>query len=415
MISDEKIISQLESLGMNDVTEEFKKISGYGKPIVPTFYAKKTKTHQNFRNLLYSVQQKAFYISEDERKLLEKNINPDSRDIDVLSIDFTGLKQSFPSEKQRILADDIITTFTDQDKKFNGIKYHEFIDWYNNLLNVLEKINSIEEIDSCQCISSSCLQQFIIEKVKEFSTVYPNTTDPEWTKNIYSTYVLNRILFDLQLNPYQRISVPLLVKSKAFSEFIELDKYDTCSVSHKEVSMIYDHFTKVAEPQTLTIKKEKMKEIYSFRFNDLFIDKLYEHIETRNNEATFLGFIQFYIPLRFISEYPHAINFFFKILDADDDGILGRDDIYYYYKAQMAESLHTKIFFDLFYSRLLDICTLKVDDMNSANIENSGYSRDIVNTLIDVETFENTYSVPTAFGMDFDEDEEYEEEEKMDF
>lgn len=415
MLSNGDIVGLLNELGMNNVVSKFEKYTEKKKSEIPPFYTKKSESARKLRNILFDLQKESLHITQDELQSIENGIKTEKSDADSSEQIIQELKKLIPEEKHVIFSDEIISTYTNDKSKFNSTQYLNFIDWYNEQLENIAHINSIEEIDCSQCISSKCLQQFIIEKTKTFKTAYPKDVDPEWTKNTYSVYVLYRILFELQLNEETKIYVPHLFKSRSFTEFIDLDKSDISSISYKDVANLEEQFFKIAEQETKTVKKDNMKEIYSFRFSDLFIDRLYEYIDTINGEATFLGFIQFYIPLRFLHEYPHAVNFFFGILDVDEDGILSRDDIYYFYKAQILEADHTEPSFDLFYSRLLDRCTIKAEEMSSTNIMYSESAREIITILIDVQTFEDTYSIPTAANYDFDDDEEYEEEDDIDF
>ena len=165
-----------------------------------------------------------------------------------------------------------------------------------------------------------------------------------------------------------------------------------------------------------------MQTIYSSDFTIAFLDILFDNIDTLNGCATFSGFVTFYLCLRYPESSRHSLHFFFHILDIDGDGVIGKDDMYYFYKAQELASKdnpHVQVTFDLFYSKIVDMCGPTYEGLTEALIKKSGKINDIILMFIDNTKFQDAFFSFDASALydgydPLDHVDEYEEEELSD-
>ena len=428
MLSNESIKEALETLGLFTTLDDFdlltkKEESPQIKPFI-------TKSINQFQKDLIQISSKSSQLNENEISLICDTLGQYQKSdkkgnlIPYDSINFNLLEQTVSLQKRFIFSRDILETFVDENNDFNFNKYCEFIEWYSQEQKIISHIYEIEHFDSSKTISQETLRQFIIETIPKLAPEYPHTTDPKWTHEIYSLFVLQRILFDIDQIDVEKISLALLMRSQIFRQFInqQNSSYEN-PVSYAGVMNLYNQFKSRCHDESLTISKVNMQTVYSYDFTDAFLDILYDNIDTKDECATFLGFITFYLCLRYPESSRHSLHFFFHILDLDGDGYIGKDDMYYFYKAQQIASKdnpHVKTTFDLFYSRIFDMCGQSDEEgLTEAAIKKSGKIPDIILMFIDNAKFQDSFFCfdPNSLYDGYDPLEpidEYEEEDLSD-
>ena len=427
MLSDDAIKDALETLGLYGTLNNFASIckkeeTAEIKPFL-------TKSINQFQNDLIQLSSKASQLNENEIGLICDTLDQypkiDSKGyfITYSTINFDLLEQTVSLPKRFIFSKEILETFVNENNEFNFYKYTEFIQWYSQEQKIISHLYDIEHFDSTKTISRETLQHFILETVPKLAPQYPHSTDPKWTHDIYSFFVLQRILFDIDQIDVDRISLALLMRSQIFRQFLNQQniKFEN-PVSYAGVKNLHDQFKSRCHDETFTISKANMQTIYSSDFTIAFLDILFDNIDTLNGCATFSGFVTFYLCLRYPESSRHSLHFFFHILDIDGDGVIGKDDMYYFYKAQELASKdnpHVQVTFDLFYSKIVDMCGPTYEGLTEALIKKSGKINDIILMFIDNTKFQDAFFSFDASALydgydPLDHVDEYEEEELSD-
>ena len=415
MLSDESIEQTLKDLNFNGTLDALNKLTSNKKNDIRRFYTKNknTKNSSNpFRKLLLDLSFHDKIITDEEACKLKGELRKISKEnvIPLKLINVKSILSNLPEGKREILNEKNTEKFINREKStFNLTKCINYIDDYVRKQGNISLMFSLENFDSTKTVSVETLKKFIAIKANELC----KDKDKKWINETFVPFVTYRLLFELGKTDSERISVPILFASDIFNEFIEQDETSGSEVLVSLVEERVNQFSKKSDQKTHLIPQENIKDIYGFSFTDSFIDILYNNIETQNGQATFQGFFTFLFSLMYIDTNTESVKFFFKMLDIDGDGVLGKDDIYYFYKSQVKEACKANIKsdFNVFYSNLTDTCVSKNEDLTEEAIIKADKAKDVIFALIDNITFREMFITSEATAINDDDDDLFEEED----
>lgn len=389
MFSHDWFALQLEKLSEYSVLIEYNSIVQEEPKSVPTFFTKKEEINPMFFSIFLEMFGKLYILEDQDITLIKNYIIENKEIIDNPRTLLNNLKNKFQPEKQAIFSDEIIRCFIIN----NIFKYKSYIS-YLKLFQAQQKayfrLLKMEQVNSSNTISKETLRKFLISMLEDDYKDYFRRPDDKWYEEFYLPYVYENILFDISGNIYDRIDLVTLLNSPVFVEFLRLKK---SNISHMIDYITADHEYKTFVDLCDTddgITEEKMQVIFEeqVKFSKAFITRLYQMIDTKNQCATFVGYLQFIIPYRY-SNTRQSIRFFFNLFDIDGDGYLSRDDIYYFFRGIMIDANTYDVNFDLFCSNLLDYASLGTDMISENTIPLDVGFKNIIIKLSDIKEFEN--------------------------
>ena len=352
------MISQLKMMDLDDLADAYKDLLSDSKKEeihneIPLFSNIVDSPENEFSELFQECV--GDYIREEFKKRM---ITKDEilQIQDDISVD--RVKTILGYQKTLFLKQRLIDKFT---KASTGLLDRKvfcfFLDQLSLIQNAILDFLSIDPFITTT-ITEDTLMSFIEKRIAKSSSLKVLTMQNQWFQEYYIEYLIHvfEFYFGSFSNPENMDAVRML-GSRIFLDFISLDKY-ICSTPNmfkiSEVTTVYNLFADNMNKDNDGMKgKENMKKLSKSLFTDAFLERLFDVLPTIDGKIDFLLFIDFYIAYQNMYT-KRGISYFFKILDIDEDGLLKKNDILYFYKALIEETKFENSNEDRYFSELVD-------------------------------------------------------------
>lgn len=390
-------IDQIKAHSSAEVAEEYLKIFNSitsSKNVIPSFYIKKNISKKVMVDAL--IQKK---MQQYKKKIItDKDINFIQNELTryenckFSSINFAFIGNQLGEEKSKIFSKSILNQFETKTGDFDIISYIGFLKYFSktqysmlHFIRIDETFNNIFTKKQLRDFIKLCIPQ--ICSLKELSNDFIE---------IYTIITSEYLIFDIYPVNINGFPVRDLLCSTMFRRFIEMDNFDlsTNPLSKHNVQELYNLFQTYTSNdngrhmQADLINKESLICINSYHFTQVFIDRLFETSCLVNCEYFDLTlFLRFYFSLMEMNKR-NGTHFFFKLIDIDEDGMIGFSDILYFFKANIDES-GLEIDFESFLSEIYDLVSCNENYVSEEKLSESEKRSSFINLLIDVNSFTN--------------------------
>lgn len=364
------------------------------KELIPSFYIKKNISKKVMVDALIQKkmqQYKKKIITDEDINYIQNELNR-YENCKFSSINFAFIGNQLGEEKSMIFSKSILNQFETKTGDFDIIGYIGFLKYFSktqysmlHFIRIDETFNNIFTKKQLRDFIKLCIPQ--ICSLKELSNDFIE---------IYTIITSEYLIFDIYPVYINGFPVRDLLCSTMFRRFIEMDNFDlsTNPLSKHNVQELYNLFQTYTSNdngrhmQADLINKESLICINSYHFTKVFIDRLFETSCLVNCEYFDLTlFLRFYFSLMEMNKR-NGTHFFFKLIDIDEDGMIGFSDILYFFKANIDES-GLEIDFESFLSEIYDLVSCNENYVSEEKLFESEKRSSFINLLIDVNSFTN--------------------------
>jgi hypothetical protein len=188
-------------------------------------------------------------------------------------------------------------------------------------------------------------------RVSKFAATHPQ--DGVDTAAFYRVYVQEQLSFHFDPLGTNRIDAVQVITSPSFTQVIELDGRDTVNpYSFVCFRKWLNTFTAAADRGMLTRRGFKGCRA-KWVFSDAFIDRVFDAATLYNDRLDLRGYFRFVVAFE-NRDTDAGARYFFGLIDVDGDGVLGHEDIAFFFKDLVRESGTARITFEWFMQEILD-------------------------------------------------------------
>lgn len=381
--SDKHVLSStLNSMGYTDVSDEYKKLMGINKTekeVLPAFYFTMVSLDNPFSKLLTDCTIHYAYNKEKKTQLNKQ---------EILSIEdaktLEEIYENIPMEKINFLnKENISMYFLTKDGTVDVPKIIEFLRNYANIQNSFSTMHLIDP-DIVEQISEEDFSSFISIMIKEI----PDLEKVESIQTYYVTYVTSLFLFYFGNKATNQMNIYDVFCSQLYSQFINMQYNKTNNpVSLQSALAVYNSFIEQDKDNKGALSRSDIKYTCGYQLSDAFVDRLFDVFQTDKDRFDFVLYLSIVIPLKYM-ETTQAAQFFFHMIDIDEDGYLSRDDIMYFYKAIVKEMEIVEYNEGDFFTEMLDTAQATSNNITLEAILNSRAHPTFFKRLIDLNMFQ---------------------------
>jgi Ca2+-binding EF-hand superfamily protein len=257
---------------------------------------------------------------------------------------------------------------------FDSQHYLDFLE------NVVKFQHSLAILIHCR---KSSLDQVSLPQIASFIRKYSIEID-ELQSNpqsldlycLISTHLFQFFLFSKHL---ENVDIRDFTSSFSFLQFIRVDESEPNPFGWREVRTLYRRFRKLKNNENGFISKS---DLIGLALSLVFIDRFFESIGNLNGEIDFEGCLPLLIAIENLKR-PQAVDFFFGLLDVDEDGKVGVEDMSYFYKGVVSELGGDAPKAEQYVVQIIDECQCPHDGFTAEMLKESGNQMEIIRMLIE--------------------------------
>jgi Ca2+-binding EF-hand superfamily protein len=213
-----------------------------------------------------------------------------------------------------------------------------------------------------------------VNQVEELERVRGNAEHFE----IYCTVSGELFRFFLFAKHEERIDIRELAASRPFLQFIRVDGGRHNPFGWTEVKKIYRQFL---DRDSRGDGLVSQADLLGLSLSNAIVARFFECVDRLNGRIDFKTCLPLLVALENLEE-PQAVDFFFRLLDVDEDGRVGPDDIAFFYKAIASELDSDAPKMEEYLALLTDMCQGPHDGFTAEMLIASGHQVDVLKILI---------------------------------
>ena len=378
-----------------NVAKEYQKISNAKEtkiPILPNEvqYFEDNNIIQQYLEKRYNDYKKEM-LTPNKIANIKRALNASKNNkIDLKFINFDAIAHENNLKDNFIFDKNIIDKFS-TNGMLNVQMYISFIEsrlsFEQSTLKFLKYNSSITQ--SKLSLEPEKLKDFIISRSKHIKALRPLFVKLIDFQDYYFEIVLAIFIFFVAQKNL-RFNIKELFSCHLFHQFIEMDTLpEKNPFTLKHTIKIYNAFATKDSRMAGMLCKDDIKILGKKKFTYAFLERLFEVLGIYDEGIDIILFTRIILASKNMSEVPGA-QFFFKVFDLDDEGVINQFDILYFYKSMIAECNikdEDRSLFKSFLSKLLDIIGCHSPEITLDQLIKSNSQEIFFLLLCDINTF----------------------------